>query len=313
MMIRNLSKKYLVIQELECTQTVSQYLCRMMDQEDSRMYRAARQEILRVGADEIRFLMEQVKNENFTDFVDFFTDGDSLYVLMQYGAGISLREKLITEECSLGERLEIGKNLLERLLLLDLPPFFLNAAMTEDQVRVEKNGDVGLDYNLVEIDRFSTYGFSQGAEGIGRVFMTLYGEELRLKAIPELETMVYGLLHGEKDSLMDIYQGFLPIYRTWKRRRDGELEPKNFLFRLWDMVKAAGRLLKKLVMPAICLLAVAYLVLSVRNFFAPPGVKAQFTSIGTVQIENRETKTVPAHEAKEEETAQSDGAGEGKS
>lgn len=296
MVIRNLSRKYVVVRECAPFDgAVRQYICRELlpepggagikeEGKPDQSFRAARQEVVRVSGEEIRFLMEQVKNVSFTDFVDFFNDGDSLYVMMKSGGGDSLSEKLAGERCSLSERLELGKNILERLLILNPAPFFISAAMDRELIRALPSDEVEFDYDLSGLEHFQETDFMAASKRMGEVYAFLFEEELSLRAIPELETLVYRFRQGEIGDVMEAYKQFLPVYQSWRGREPGDLKPKNFWFTLWERLKGIGRLLKKLVAPALLLLALAYLAASISWFLAEPGAKKEFSSIGTVEI-----------------------------
>lgn len=67
--------------------------------------------------------------------------------------------------------------------------------------------------------------------------------------------------------------------------------------------------MKKLIQPALVLLALAYLVVSIVGLFAEPGVKENFKTIGTVQIENTTTEEASsAEDVQQEETGTTEDA-----
>lgn len=284
MMIRNLEQRYLVIQKIEDTDGADQYLCRNADFDSDREYRIARLSLPMVGGDLVRFLMEQIHQENFTDFVDYFTDADYLYVVMNCGRGNTLGQKLRQENCKLNERMEISKNLLEKAVLLDMPSYFLYGVMREDGIRVAPTLEVGFDYEMNGLAQFDQIEFVQAQRRIGEILELLLARELELEALPAMKTMIYGLKHGEYEDLLKVHEAFLLIYYEWDGKSEQALSPQSFSFRLWARIKKLGSLAKKAVYAGILLLALAYLVITVKEMNRPAPIADTFEKIGTLQI-----------------------------
>ena len=282
MIIRNLSKQYRVIREWESDGEIAQYICR--EEEEQKDCRIARQDLKSVSGDEIRFFMDQIHSQSFTDFLDFFTDAKNLYLVMVHNTGESLSKKL-EESCSLKERMEIGKNLLEQMVLLDLPDYFFQAAMDSKLIVVSRSLEVRLEYDLKNLDCFRECTFLQGTEGLADIFRELYREELEIKAFPPMETMIYDLRDGKFQNLLEIYGRFQGIYREWADRKREQLKPESFAFRMWEKIKRAGGFLKNLAAAGILVLAVVYLVLSIRQVGKEPGTADNYYSIGTLKIQ----------------------------
>lgn len=284
MIIRNLEQRYLVIHKLESENGADQYLCRNADSDSGREYRIARVGLPTVGGELVRFLMEQIHRENFTDFVDYFTDADYLYVVMNCGHGNPLGQKLSQESCRLEERMEITKNLLEKTVLLDMPPYFLYGAMRSEGIRVAPTLDVEFDYEMNDIAEFDLIGFEQAQRRIGEILEILFGRELELEAFPAMKALIYGVKHGEYTTVLSVHEAFLSIYSERKEKSGQALTPQSLSFRLWERIKKLGILAKKAVYAGILLLALAYLVITVRDFRTPAPAAEIFEKIGTLQI-----------------------------
>lgn len=284
MVIRNMEQRYIVIHKIESGDGSDQYLCRNLDSDSDREYRIARLELRKVSGELVRFLLEQIHQENFTDFLDYFTDADYLYVVMNRGRGNTLDQKLSQENCRLKERMEVAKNLLEKAVLLDLPPYFLNGTMRGRGILVTPSLEVGFDYEMNDLAGFARIGFEQAAGRIGKILETLFARELGLEALPEMKAFIYGLKHGEFTGLLDVHEAFLTIYYQWEGKSEQALKPQSFSFRLWEKLKKLGIVVKKAVYAGILLLALAYLVITVRNFKTPEPVVENFEKIGTLHI-----------------------------
>lgn len=282
MVIHNLSKQYRVIREWVGEGETLQYICR--EETEQKDYRIAKQDLKRVSGNEIRFFMEQLHNEGFRDFIDYFTDAQNLYLVMAHPAGESLASKM-QESCSLKERLEIGRNLLEHIVLFNLPPFFFKAAMNSELIMVSRSLEIGLGYDLSHLGEFEESDFHEACVMLGQILSELYKEELSIRAFPPMEVFIYDLKDNGFATVLEIYERFQSIYEEWADKKKEELKPESFAFRFWAFVKKIGNLLKKLFTLAILLAAVAYLVFSVREAIRMPDKHDNYSVIGTLKIQ----------------------------
>lgn len=309
MILRNLNKKYIVIQEYMAGNDVCQYICYEMGGPENLLYSAVCQKLSSMRNEEIGFLTEEMKHENFSDLIDFFIHEEQLVVLFQYPKGISLKQKITSEECGMQERLEIIKSLLEKILFLNLSDYFWDAAMDIDLIHVSPAGEISFLYDCRHLDAFDTVDFQNGAKSLGEVISFIFSEEMKQRSMPELYSFVYDLKHDAIDSPIGIYEKFWQIYQIYIEKRQEDLEPYSLSFRIWDRIKGIGRFLKKLVQPALVLLALAYLIASIMGLFAEPGINENFKTIGTVKIENTTTEDASATEdAQQEETGSNEEA-----
>lgn len=285
MVIQNLEHSYIVVQACPGAGTARQFLCR--EERDGQWLekKLLRVPLEAVSGNLIRFLAEQIRRESFTDLEDYFTDDAFLYAVMQLGAGKPLSEKLSEEKCSLTERLEIGRHLLERLVLLDPAPYFFCAAMDVSRIRTDAALESTFDYDLSELPEYAKISFDMGAERLCGVMDQLFPEERKQRSMPELERFCYGLSHGEYADLLSILQAYNEVCAVWLNRTEAELTPQTLGFKLWALFKKLLRVLRKLALIGILLLALLYLGLSVWEFAKPPEAGQTFSRIGTLEIE----------------------------
>lgn len=309
MILRNLNKKYVVIQEYLAGNDVCQYICYEMGAPENVLYSAVCQKLSALRNEEIGFLTDEMKHENFSDLIDFFIHEERLIVLFRYPNGMTIKEKIASEECSLRECFKMVKSLLEQILFLNLSDYFFDTAMDIDLIHISPAGEISFLYDCRLIDTFDDIDFQDGAKSLGEVIEYIFSEEMKQRSIPELYSFVYDLKHDAMDSHLGIYEKFWQIYQMYLGKQQEDLEPYSLSFRIWDRIKGIGRILKKLIQPALVLLALAYLVVSIVGLFAEPGVKENFKTIGTVQIENTTTEDASsAEDAQQEETGTTEDA-----
>lgn len=310
MVIQNLERSYVVIQSCPGEGRQRQYLCREDGDGQWREKKIGRIPLAEVSGGLIRFLMDQIHRESFRDFEDYFTDDEFLCVVMGLGEGKPLAVKLQEEKCTLRERLEMGKNLIERLVLLNPDPYFFRGAMAAERIRVSAALETAFDYDISDITEHERADFAQGAEGLSGVMEVLFLQERKQRSMPELDRFCYGLSHGEWGDYLSIHREYLKVFERWADKEEKDLQPKTWGFRLWEMVKASLRGLKKLALLGILVLAAAYLALSVRDFVQPPAVRENYKRIGTLQIETESETAESAEGSMESESAGTEGSEE---
>lgn len=295
MMIQNLERNYVIVQSCPGTGTASQFLCREDKSGQWLEYKIGRIPLTEVSGNLIRFLMEQIHKESFSDFEDYFTDDSFLYVVMRLGEGKSLEAKLTEEACSLQERLETGKKILERLVLLDGDPYFFKAAMEAGRIRVSKSLEISFDYDISDISFYQKADFSQGSSKLSEVFEVLFSKERKQRSMEELDRLCYDLSHGKWTDYLAIHREYLNLYEKWMGKEEPDLIPQTWGFRLWEAVKKGLRGLKKAALAGILILAALYLYLSIEEFLKPLDRADNYKRIGTLEIVNsQESREEPS-------------------
>lgn len=286
MIIRIEETSYLVLGTVP-EDGLCQYVCKKQDGTEGE-YRAVRVPSALVSGELIQYLMEQVHKESFHEFVDYATDAEGLYVIMDCGRGILLSQRMKTERMSLRERLETGRRILERLVISDFPDYFIHAAVLPDAVRLTPAMDVSFAFHLGDLDHFAEYDFGKAQEALAVLMETLFEKELSIQSFPDMSQLIRKLRAAEKENLLEVYEEYSGIDALWRTRNEEHLENRSWPFRIWGWMKSLGRILKKLAAVFLVCLAVLYLVLSVQAFFREPEPGVVYERIGDLEIINHQ-------------------------
>lgn len=283
MMIQSLEKNYIVIKYSFSDSNVERYIC----QEETGGERFTivriknRHWITRV----VEFLMRQKENSHFTDFVSCFFSEECLHVVMKYAEGISLEEKLQNENSSLEERLAIGKEILEKILILNMPDYFLKDCLKAENIILSTSLEVSFQYELRNISDYERVPFWQVQICLQKIFRMLLGQELKKNMLPPAAYFCDLLKKGGYQDILEIYTAYDSMYKEVQVLSDGkEILPQTWTFRLWDKVKQYIPVLKKVCAAVLMLLAVAFLIYTVRESMQEGGEKKSFEYIGTLEI-----------------------------
>lgn len=282
MVIQNSDFTYVVVRKLE-SQDVEQYLCRRLDGGEEEMCQIAALPD-RYASELVPYLEQQIEGGSGA-LEDFFTDNGTLYIVTAARPFGSLKDRLKEQSCSLSERMAIAKNLLSELLLQGLDDPFCCAALDIGRIGVSDLLEIGLRYDLDAILDHEQIRFEMTQYRLAQVFSALFQKELGQGSLAEVTELVDRLEQGRFSSLLELYGWFLPVAETWSSRDEKELVPTGFWIRAWECAKRLAAKLVWLWKLVLILLALLYLVLSVKAFFAEPAMSANFKEIGTLKIE----------------------------
>ncbi len=254
-----------------CRNVSSGGLCRIMSIKDKRLF-----------AELTGWLIEKINPEAFTDYIEQFIFEDKLCIVMKYTEGITLRTKLATESLPLKERLELGRKLLERVILQDIPEYFLAKCFSPDQMMITSDLNVSFNYPIEDIAQDRS---ADGRKNIEPVFRMLFARELERK-VPDLLMKFFRQLPELTEARMiDLYSEYYALIGQLEKYDENGEQPKTFWFRLWEVLKKVFKVLKKILIIALILASVGYLIYTILNPGKNQNNDGHFSSIGTVEID----------------------------
>lgn len=235
------------------------------------------------------FLEEEVKGGEFTDYLECFQAEGAFYMAFCYSLWESLPERLNSEFCSLRERAEIAKKLLERLLLLNPHPYFAWNALKSDQITVNRSLEVAFNYHLEQMVQFGAYTMGKVVKRLSAVLRQLFAEEEKNHLHPLLDGYLNALEQWESWSYLKLYKEFMPVYEELLNKNTEKQVPQSFWFRLWNRVKKILVYLKKILAVALVAVTVLYVVKELGDDSGSRVVSQTMSQIGELMIESTET------------------------
>lgn len=286
MMIQTLGKSYEVLQYEHSDSNMERFLCREETSNERCTIVQVRNKMWIMKA--MEFLMIQLENHHFTDFMSCFAGEESLYIVMAYAEGISLAEKLQNEDCLLEERLVMGKNILQKILIQDMPDYFLQECLSGENVILTPGLEVGFRYRLSGISGYDKVKYVHVLKGLGRLFELLFSREIKQKMIPPLNQFYHSMATGKYKDMLEIYRAYTEMWKMVQNMPSEDIQmPKTWLFSLWDKVRKVFVPLKKILAFLLMLCAVLFLIYTVRRQMQEDGEKRIFEYIGTLEIQDR--------------------------
>lgn len=150
-------------------------------------------------------------NMEFEDYKGCFSREEELYIVFRKKQGILLAEQLADNRLSLEQRIRIGKQVLEKLLLWRLPDFMLCQLLNVNRILIQnENVEFAYDWDLSMGENFGMTMVNQRMEGL---LKDLFQEEAEHAVSPRLMKLL-------DDLERDIPEDFFAIYETYSSLYD---------------------------------------------------------------------------------------------
>lgn len=284
MIIETYDKVYTVVRHSASNSKTEIYVCQ--NKEDQRLYTVIQIKDKEVTNRIIEFICEQKSNKKFPDLVDHFVYKEDLHVVFTYAEGILL-EKRLKQKCTLEERMEIGKKLLEKLVLYQLPFYFQCHCLKIENIFQTDAMDIQFQYDLDDVQEHASYTAQTARAYLYQILKTLFDKELKNKVIDPMQEFLKKIQREEEIEYLKIYKTYCEVCDQIKKIPKEEMQtPKNRIFCLWQKIKSIRGIIKGSLMALIFICVFGYMVYTICMFFKIKGYEKHFKTIGTVQIEN---------------------------
>lgn len=288
MTIETYDKVYTVVRHFYAGLHMDHYVCKC--REDQRLYNIIRVKNQKATAKIIEFISAQKSNKKFSDFVDEFVYQGDLHAVFTYTEGTNLQRKL-EEPCTLEERMEIGKRLLERMVLLEQPYYFQCQCLCPENIIVTGSLDVQFWYTFKDIEKYDAYVGQQAAAYLYRAVKLLFAPELQKHVLDPMAAFLKQMQEEKHLDYMVQYQKYCTVCEEIKKIPQEEMElPKNFLYHVWNFVKSIRGLIKRTMLAIIFICVFIYMIYCIYRSFQVKGYVWHFESIGTMQLEEETTQ-----------------------
>ena len=286
MTIQTLKHQYEIVQKIRTTDQIDQFFCTEETDHKKVYFDIFKIKQRNLVVKLILTFTEQMSNVAFEDYYECFSKDGALYLVFVHKEAVSLRQKLQEEVCNLQERLQIGRKILERILLLNMPDMMVCDVLDADQIQVTPALDISFLYKLEEIEQFEQLNFSIVKQKMVALFEVLFERELLLDISEKIPTFLE-YIKEESSSYLEIYQTYIRLMEQLQKS-EAVLTPNTLWFRLWNRIKKLAVKLRGIVAIIVVLLIAGYLVYSILNPAPNTEDKFCFQRIGTLTIEQTE-------------------------
>lgn len=287
MEIQTLNREYIIVRVLDTNKDFTTAVCKAFEKDKWRLYTVISIKNPDIIYRIVPLFMEQRDNYKFSDYIECFTLQNELYLVFNFTEKPCLNQLLSEDEYSIDERLIIGKNLISRITLLNIPYPVMLEALAERNIVMDRTLNVSFNYFLENFEGYGSATFEKVQSMLGSIYRFLFKAELNRGLCPELNIFVEKL---EKGAFAD----YIDIYRHYDRFYDEMLnilvttdaQPQNPLFAVWEKLKRATSYIKPVLAGVLILAAIMYFIYSILN---PPKATVKtdvnIQQIGTVSVE----------------------------
>lgn len=221
MVIHTLEREYRVLHRKQDTEYFEILVCQNERDEAETYYTLLRF----FKKEEIRWLLEQTVPEeeitgDFADYRESFIWNDSLIMVFLRKEGLKIEEWLQKESHPLSLRLEIGKRLLERLLMLNMPGYLLGSILNAQCILITEALEVAIRYEPSEIV-FENQGQQENlSESFYRIFLHLFEEEEKGQPDTGIHSFLEQLRQQPGQDIFCIYQSYVRMQDNLEESKD---------------------------------------------------------------------------------------------
>lgn len=289
MLIQTLGKEYTIIKYIYSDDRMERYLCREEGTgEKKTVVRIKDREWI---TENMEFFMQQMDNTHFTDFEACFVSDGYLHIIMRHTDGVTLREKLDNEKCTVDERLAVGRALLDKMMVQDMPGYFLQDCLKVTNIIVTAGQDVGFEYEMSGGIRKGKVPFPEVQNSLSKVFKQMFSHELHHKTAAPLCRFYQNLRQGKYEEFLDIYTAYDNMCKEIRKTPPESLMvPQTLPFRIWGKMSKGIVYVKRMLAVLLFIAALCFLAYAVRKSGEDGSAKRVFEHIGTLQIRDNGLK-----------------------
>lgn len=290
MIIKNLNNQYYVIEKKKANKDFDILYCRLMNSDTNK---GRTVDLIKIkNREKMPFLIETFTEKDntatFYDMYECFSKNGFFYIVFEHSDSPSLREKLSQEHCSLRERLEIGKNLLEKAILLAMPEFLQAEIMNPDNILVSNDITVSFSYEISTLSKEENTGFEMIMANVTVVMEALFATELERNESEDIRKFIETCNEYRFRDFMEFYQEYSRFYDVITTQdAGGFIKPNTLIFKIWDKVKSIFVKSKGIVVKIVILILIIYMVQAI--FATEKKQGTDFNMIGTVEIEKEKS------------------------
>jgi hypothetical protein len=223
---------------------------------------------------------------SFDDYVTCFAQRGCAYLVFRYRELPLLGTELEAGRFSLKERLEIARNLLKKITILQMPAYLQYEVLKPGNVQVSESLDVYFRYDLEEFEKSFDLPERRYQLTLQKLLRLLFAREMTDMSSQELLDFVNGLKTESFHDYLEVYKAFDKVYRSLTRLlNSGGLSPRSRPFRVWYRIRSLAKYIRPTLAVIVLLLLLGYLLYTILY----PAQKAPFsqmpiTKIGTLDI-----------------------------
>lgn len=234
-------------------------------------------------------LNSQMKNRKFIDLVDCFSKDNAFYAVFRHNDEKMLSEYLKNSQYNTDERIEILKNLIEKIVMSDIPVPVQADILSSESITVSDSMRIGFRYDLSRIADYSQFDMKKLQKFLRNIVKKVLEREISNEVSEKLSEYCANLGKGNYNEYIELYSAYMEAYNEIKQNiNDNSIEKQSKWLRLWERIKSLLRLVKPFTVSLLIIAALAYLAY-VLLFDNKDTAGQTYQSIGSLDIKEYES------------------------
>ncbi len=232
-----------------------------------------------------RNLLRKEISSSFVDYKEGFLWKDTLVLVFLRQEGSPLHQFLAERSILLSRRLELGKRILERLLLLNMPEYLLAIILNPDCILVTKEEEIVIRY---EPEQFTIAGIEDAtrfSECFYRIFFLLFQKEEQEGVSMEIHTFLERLRQEPYRDVFQVYQSYDHMLEQLQGHEDiDRLRPDTLINRMIRIGTGLMDIGRRLAGPVMIVIGMAVMIYFICHPLQEEAESYRFERIGTVEL-----------------------------
>lgn len=286
MNIKNIDRDLYIIQVMEKNSDYEYIFCVDLLEEKNNQYDVLKVTNYSMICKIMPLLSSQLKNKKFSDFVDCFSQDNVFYAMFKHNDNTSLFDKLKNGEYTTIERLEIFKNLVKKIVMLNIPTPIQVDILYSKNITLLDTLDIDFKYSLHNIPNYSKFDFVFLQKVLKDILKIVLKKEFDDNISQKLNTYYANLCKGVFKEPIELYSEYIAVYEEIQDNlKKNNIVKKSKWLRIWEKIKNIIRLIKPFIVSLIVILALIYLIYVALGFDKKDNSQYDtYKSIGVLDI-----------------------------
>lgn len=259
MVIQSLYENMTIIKRIYDSESFEINLCKQ-NETDNKLYTTIVLKDINLIHSNIKFFSKMRENDKFIDFINCFSRNSYLYIMFSYYEENPIKFDQVSS-LPLLQRVEIAKQILELIVILDIPKPILYDVLSDENINLDSSGKISFNYFLKNMDRYNAIEEKSGIKRIASMFVKIFPEEITENTVDGFNSLVQQCENGTYKNIMSIYLEFRNLndnfVKSLKRKKQ---KKENIIKRILKKIFKIWNKIKGIVILLILCIGVVYLI-----------------------------------------------------
>lgn len=283
MEINTLNGTIFVVRKVYDNEELEVNICKYKKLSEDKLYTIVILKSSNIIKKSIEFFYLLRENHKFDDFIECFSQNSKLYIVFKYHGDATINYEEVSE-MPLMQRVEITKQLLSLIVLLDLPKEILYDIFSNNNINLNPNGKVYFSYYLKNIDMYEKVTEKHAIKKMGLFFRKIFPQELMNDSVKNFKELVYRCENGKYKNILDIYSDYVNNYKNFKESLNlKEVKEPNIFIKFLNSAMNMFNKVKSILIMIVLSAGIIYLIVNLTGKSENKTNKV-IDSIGTQQF-----------------------------